>query len=182
MIRFTKEYEDIGVRAPIWQDVQELVRTASEGVHLENVVVVNDVPAGIEVFADPLISKVFNNLMSNAVKHGGNLTTIHFFAKDVDGACAIVCEDDGQGISADARQNLFVHGFEKDHGLGLFLSREILSITGITIEEASEPGRGARFVMTVPRNGSKVTSANGALGGSIHGSEEKGPESKDCWR
>jgi len=37
-----------------------------------------------------------------------------------------------------------------DTGLGLFLSREILLITGITILETGQPGKGARFEMTVP--------------------------------
>jgi signal transduction histidine kinase len=35
--------------------------------------------------------------------------------------------------------------------MGLFLSKEILSITGITIKESGEPGKGARFEMTVPK-------------------------------
>lgn len=38
----------------------------------------------------------------------------------------------------------------KNTGLGLFLSREILSITGITLTEAGDPGKGARFEITVP--------------------------------
>jgi len=38
----------------------------------------------------------------------------------------------------------------KNTGLGLFLSREILSITGITIRENGDPGKGARFEMVVP--------------------------------
>jgi signal transduction histidine kinase len=42
-------------------------------------------------------------------------------------------------------------GFGKNNGLGLALSREILSITGITIKETGEPGKGARFEMTVPK-------------------------------
>jgi len=46
-----------------------------------------------------------------------------------------------------------MRGSGKDHGFGLFLSREILSITGITIAEMGEPGRGARFVMTIPQSG-----------------------------
>jgi len=33
----------------------------------------------------------------------------------------------------------------------MFLTREILSITGITITETSEPSKGARFEMTVPK-------------------------------
>jgi signal transduction histidine kinase len=45
---------------------------------------------------------------------------------------------------------LFTKGFGKHTGLGLYLSREILSITGITITENGEPGKGARFEMTVP--------------------------------
>jgi signal transduction histidine kinase len=150
MIRFTKEYEDIGVRTPIWQDVDVLVKTASTNASLEKTKVVNDIPSGTEVFADPLIIKVFQNLIQNSVRHGGKITTIWFHVEDVDGAPAIICEDDGDGISPDLKQGLFTRGFGKDHGLGLFLSREILSITGITIAEMGEPGHGAKFVMTVP--------------------------------
>jgi len=71
----------------------------------------------------------------------------------VDGVHAIVCEDDGLGISADIRSKLFNRGFGKNHGLGLFLSREILAITDINMTEEGEPGKGARFVMSVPRDG-----------------------------
>ena len=41
--------------------------------------------------------------------------------------------------------------FQKITGLGLALSWEIFSITGITIRETGEPGMGARFEMTVPK-------------------------------
>jgi len=34
--------------------------------------------------------------------------------------------------------------------MGLFLSREILAITGISISENGEPGKGARFEIRVP--------------------------------
>ena len=34
---------------------------------------------------------------------------------------------------------------------GLYLMREILAITGITIRETGEPGKGARFEMVVPK-------------------------------
>ena len=162
MIRFTKEYEDIGVHAPIWQDVMALVRTASGDIPFEKARVVNDVPAGTEVFADPLIAKVFHNLIGNAVRYGGNITTIHFSVEERDGVHAIVCEDDGVGISADMKEKLFTHGFGKNHGLGLFLSREILSITGITITEAGALGRGAKFVITIPAGGFRGPKADGS--------------------
>ena len=68
-----------------------------------------------------------------------------------DGDCIIVCEDDGNGIAVGEKEKIFERGFGKNTGLGLALSREILSITGITIKETGEPGKGARFEMTVPK-------------------------------
>ena len=54
------------------------------------------------------------------------------------------------GILSADKKRLFTRGFGKNTGLGLFLSREILAITGITIIENGEPGKGARFEITVP--------------------------------
>jgi signal transduction histidine kinase len=156
MIHFTKEYEEIGVHAPIWHNVRTLVETSSGDIPLEKIRVVNDVPSGMEVFADPLITKVFHNLVQNALQHGG-CTTIRFSLEERDGDHIIICEDDGVGIPADMREKLFTQGFGKDHGLGLFLSREILAITGITIDEEGEPGKGAKFVLTVPSGGFRTT-------------------------
>ena len=157
MIHFTKEYEDIGVHAPMWQDVRALVRTAFGDLQLDKVNVVNDVPIGTEVFADPLIVKVFHNLINNAIRHGGNITTIHFFTEEHNGLHAIICEDDGVGISKEMKREIFTKSSEKDHGLGLFLSSEILSITGITISEKGETGHGAKFVMNVPPEGLRTS-------------------------
>jgi signal transduction histidine kinase len=51
------------------------------------------------------------------------------------------------------KEKLFTKGYGKGHGFGLFLSREILSITGINMTEESEVGRGAKFVISVPAGG-----------------------------
>jgi PAS domain S-box-containing protein len=153
IINFTKEYEDIGVKSPIWQNIRELVQREARGVVLGSIRLVNDIPADLEVYADPLVSKVYHNLIDNAVRHGGNVTTIHFFFESTDGTYAIICQDDGIGITPDVRGGLFMHSSGKGHGFGLFLSREILAITGITIKEEGEPGRGARFVLTMPSGG-----------------------------
>ena len=151
MIQFTKEYEEIGVHVPAWQDTRTLVDTAAKQAPLGAVKVENNLPAGAEVFADPLIVKVFYNLMDNAVRYGGKITTIRFSADERDGDHIVVCEDDGDGIAAADKGKIFDRGFGKNTGLGLALSREILSITGITIQETGEPGKGARFEITVPK-------------------------------
>ena len=48
------------------------------------------------------------------------------------------------------REAIFDLGYGKNTGFGLAISREILDITGISIREVGEAGRGARFEMTVP--------------------------------
>ena len=142
MIQFTREYEDIGITAPAWQEVRALVETASKEAPLGQVVVQNDLPAGAEVFADSLIVKVFYNLMDNAVRDGGKSTTIRFSVQE--------SGDDRKGVVVGEKEKIFDRGFGKNTGLGLALSREILSITGITITENGVPGTGARFGMVVP--------------------------------
>ena len=103
------------------------------------------------MFADPLIVKVFFNLIDNALRYGGKITTIQFSAEESDGDHIVVCEDDGIGISAVEKEKIFDRGFGKNTGLGLFLAREILDITGITIRETGEEGKGARFEIMVPK-------------------------------
>jgi signal transduction histidine kinase len=106
----------------------------------------------VEVFADPLFEKVIYNLFDNALKYGGEgMTTIRVSSKETDDGLVIVCEDNGAGIPDDDKARLFTRGFGKNTGLGLFLSREILSITGLTITESGTPGRGARFEIHVPK-------------------------------
>jgi len=156
MIQFTKEYDCIGVNAPFWQDCRTLVDTATKQVHIGQVMVKNDIPAGFEIFADPLIVKVCYNLMDNAVRYGGKITTIRFSVLERRGEKVIVCEDDGNGIPAGEKEKIFERGYGKNTGLGLALAREILDITGITLIETGEPGNGARFEMTVPKRSSRL--------------------------
>jgi len=151
IIQFTKEYEDIGIHAPLWQDCRTLADTAAKQVSPGQITVKNDLPPGMEVFADPLIAKVFFNLIDNAVRYGGKITTIRFSFEGADESFRIVCEDDGDGIPAEDKENIFRQGFGRNTGLGLFLSAAILNITGITIRETGEPGKGARFEMVVPK-------------------------------
>jgi PAS domain S-box-containing protein len=150
MIQFTKEYESIGVKAPVWQNCRTLVDTAAKQAPLGHVMVKNDIPLSAEVFADPLIVKVFYNLMDNAERYGRKITTIRFFLKEDTTDPVIVCEDDGDGIADEDKGQIFEQGFGKNTGMGLFLAKEILDMTSITIRETGEPGKGARFELTVP--------------------------------
>ncbi len=151
MIQFTKIYESIGVKAAVWQDCHTVVDTATALALPGHVVVKNDLPAGAEVFADPLIVRVFYNLLDNAVRYGEKITKIRFSVEENGDGFILVCEDDGVGIPADEKEKIFERGFGRNTGLGLALAREILDITGITIRETGQPGKGARFEMVVPK-------------------------------
>ena len=160
MIQFTKEYEQVGIKSPTWQDCRTLVDTVAKDVPLGKVKLKNTLTDNTEVFADPLIVKVFYNMMDNAVRYGGKITTIRFALKEHDGCHVIVCEDDGDGVPAEEKERIFDRGIGKNTGLGLALSREILDITGISICETGEPGKGARFEMTVPKGAWRVVDVN----------------------
>ena len=151
MIQFAREYQCLGIKTPTWQDCRSLTDTAILQVPLGKVMVKNDLPTGAEIFADPLIAKVIYNLIDNAVRYGGKITAIRFSVEEREGDHLVVCEDDGDGVIAEEKEKIFERGFGKNTGLGLALSREILSITGITIRETGEPGKGARFEMVVPK-------------------------------
>ncbi|RPI37761.1 MAG: PAS domain S-box protein [Methanoregulaceae archaeon] len=160
MIQFTKEYEEIGINAPAWQDCRTLVDAAVKDASLGKVRVKNDLPVGAEVFADPLMVRVWYNLLDNAVRYGGKITAIRFFSLERGDDHILVCEDDGDGVPAAEKEKIFERGFGKNTGLGLTLAREILDITGITIRETGEPGKGARFEITVQKEAWRTSSGS----------------------
>lgn len=94
--------------------------------------------------------------MENSLRHGGHVTRICFSFQETDRGGVIIYQDDGIGISPEDKKHLFKRGFGKNTGLGLFLSMEILSITGITIHETGKPGNGARFEILIPRDNYRV--------------------------
>lgn len=148
-IEFTREYQNLGVEAAQWQDVSAVIARAVAQSDPGKIAIRNEVPV-VEVFADPMLEKVFSNLISNAINYGKTITRITFTGEVSGEGFRIVCEDDGIGIRDEDKPRLFIRGFGKHTGLGLFLSREIVSITGLTIMETGKPGSGARFEILVP--------------------------------
>jgi PAS domain S-box-containing protein len=145
-IEFTRIYQNLGIGTAGWQKVESLLfRTRSPEIQL-----VTTNLSGLEIFSDPMLIKVFENLFDNAIRHGERVNVVQVsFRKTPDGLI-LIWEDNGVGIPADIKEQIFERGFGKNTGIGLFLAREILDITGITIKENGEPGKGARFGITVP--------------------------------
>ena len=160
-ISFTRDYQSLGAAVPEWQNVNENIRIAMVALPMRAVHVEPD-PADPEVYADPLFEKVFYNLIDNALRYGSSdMKTIRISSQESGTSLTIFCEDDGVGISNEDKKRLFTKGFGKNTGLGLFLSREILAITGITISENGTPGKGARFEIIVPKGAYRFTGTGG---------------------
>jgi PAS domain S-box-containing protein len=149
-ITFTKFYQDIGVQAPEWFTIEGVAREEAVHLPLKGITLTISL-SGITVMADPLIPKVFYNLMENSIRHGVSVTTIRISAMEAGGLLTILYEDNGAGIPDTDKELVFQRGFGKNTGLGLFLVREILAITGITIAETGKEGEGARFEIRVPK-------------------------------
>ncbi len=145
-IEFTRTYQDLGVQVPAWFQVCDVIRS-TRPPEISLTCTCED----CEIFADPMIAKVFFNLFDNAVKHGNGVTTVTIECRPLRDELVIVFADNGVGIPPDEKERIFERGFGRNTGLGLFLAREILSITGITIRETGEHGAGAKFEIIVPR-------------------------------
>ncbi|HUH79491.1 MAG TPA: response regulator [Methanoregula sp.] len=149
-IQFTKIYDDIGAASPRWLSLSAIL-TDAMGHFDPGLFSFPPEPFRFEIYADPLFGKVFYNLFENATRHAGDFTKISVSAKESPEGLVIVVEDDGTGIPAEIKEKIFSRGYGTNTGLGLYLSREILDITHISITETGAPGSGARFEITVPR-------------------------------
>lgn len=156
-VEFTGEYQKIGVKSPVWHNAKMLVDMSGKFIGPGAVRIENALPESLELYADPLIMKVFSNLIDNAVKYGKTITTIAFRYEETAGTGIIICEDDGIGIAAGEKEKIFSYEYGLNTGLGLFLAREILAITGITITETGVSGKGARFEIRCPPNVIRMT-------------------------
>jgi PAS domain S-box-containing protein len=149
MIKFTKDYQDIGLYRPQWQYLKNIVTLLGNTIDFSDVILRNEL-GRLEVYADPLFEKVIYSLLENAMRHGGQLTFIRLSYRIVNSVCVVICEDNGLGVADEDKEKIFLREYGKHTGFGLFLSREILSITGFSIRETGIHGNGARFEIYIP--------------------------------
>jgi PAS domain S-box-containing protein len=156
-IEFTRIYEDIGAHDPLWQDVAAVLaqQPVPDGITLTTDLL------PVEIFADLMLGKVFFNLLDNAVRHGGSVSTVLVSGKEKPDGYVINVKDNGCGVADTDKEKIFERGYGKHTGLGLFLVREILAITGITIRETGTTGTGACLTIVVPLGGYRFTNRAG---------------------
>jgi PAS domain S-box-containing protein len=153
IFEFARDYERLGVEELALVDVKTTVNKAvSSFSDLKGVRIVNECH-GLTVLADTLLERLFYNLIDNSLKYGGKLTQIRIRHEESQDQLGLIYEDDGVGISKDAKPKLFTEGFTtgKGSGYGLYLIRKIMEVYGWTISETGTHGKGAQFTIEIPK-------------------------------
>ena len=140
--------------------LREVVETVSPMANLKGIEVITDAPEGIMLFSDRRrVKQVLINLMSNAVKftNQGSVSIIVRILGDKQLEARV--KDTGIGIKEEDMDKLFVPfqqldiSLTKKHegtGLGLHLTKKLVTLLGGDISAKSEYGKGSEFSFTLP--------------------------------
>jgi len=110
---------------------------------------------------DPsLLSRLLNNLVSNAIKFSPNDTSIYVTLEESDISLIIRVKDEGPGISQEDQKKMFKRfqrlsamptGGESSNGLGLSIVKTIVERLRGQITVRSEMRMGTEFTITLPK-------------------------------
>lgn len=97
-----------------------------------------------------MLTFVFNNLLSNIIKHAGENAQVEIIINKPRNRLHITIKDNGPGVAAQIRDRLFEYGASTSGGgKGLYLSRKVVEHLGGTIELATAEN-GACFKISLP--------------------------------
>lgn len=120
-----------------------------------------DLADGVTVESDPeLLSLVWNNLFSNAIKFTGEGGTVGLKLHTESGHAVVEVSDTGCGISPEVGAHIFEKFYQGDsshasqgNGLGLALVKRVVDIVGGEIAVSSERGKGSTFTVRIKTAG-----------------------------
>jgi PAS domain S-box-containing protein len=148
LLDFQRDYENMGTRRPEWVRVNDIVSVAASKLDMGEINLTVEAE-DVEILADPLIEKVFYNLLHNTIEHARGTTECRV-GMEGDHSPILFYEDNGPGIPDENKGRIFEYGFGEGTGHGFFLCSEILSLNEMTIREVGTHGEGVRFEITMP--------------------------------
>ena len=108
-------------------------------------------------FNEEMLSHVWINLISNAIKFTPKGGKIRCSLKLVEGTTVFEIEDSGNGMSDDVKARIFEKFYQGDsshstsgNGIGLNIVQRIVTLAGGNIEVESEEQKGAKFIIYLP--------------------------------
>jgi K+-sensing histidine kinase KdpD len=149
-IAYMRALQELGFIAPKWQRVE---KAFSDAVRLlpKHSAVIRSETGELEIFADPLLPRVFYTLLDNSLRNSMRKNPeISLSARQEKDGLVIVYADNGYWIPADEKEQVFDGNGDTGTVQGLFLIRELLGFTNITIRESGTQDEGIRFEIQVP--------------------------------
>jgi len=102
------------------------------------------------VIADEGLTSVFDNLISNAIKHG-KATNVMIKIENRGDYCEIIIADNGTGIPDEIKEKVFDEGFsaggDPGSGIGLYIVKKTIERYGGTISLRDNEPSGTVFIM-----------------------------------
>ena len=141
--------------------ITRVVEGCTELAQRQGVTVVIKAPERVAAEIDERrIERVIRNLVVNAIEHAdGTDVTIQVASTDTDVACRV--RDRGVGMTQEVADHVFDRFYRADTararttggtGLGLAIATEDVAIHGGRLQAYGEPGKGASFLMTLPKH------------------------------
>ncbi len=156
----TESYKDLGTLPPVWMSVQRTLETARLPSD-DGTVSIRCWTGRLEIYADPLFADVLTHLLENSLRHsGGRIKNIVVTYRETANGLDLSFSDDGAGIPKEKKQQIFEYDAGGSAGIGLFICRQIVEVTDMTIQETGIEGKGARFVIHVPFDGYRIEGAS----------------------
>ncbi len=146
---YSKVIQLMGTEPPHWQKLGALIRLSCDEIDSGRVRI-RENTGDLYLYTESQFYKVFTYLFDNSIRHGKKTTEIALTLDRSGQDPVLIIEDDGEGIAPADREKIFERGFGKYTGWGLFVTREILAVNGMTIRENGTGGNGARFEITIP--------------------------------
>ena len=120
-----------------------------------------EIEDGIRICSDAeLLSLVWNNLISNAVKFTPQGGTVGVALREEENAVLLSVSDTGCGMTAETGKHIFEKFYQGDtshatqgNGLGLALVKRVMDILNGEISVRSTPGQGSTFTVRIGRGG-----------------------------
>lgn len=145
-------------RADLSAAVVDVVERFSPQFEARGGSVLLSVEPGVEAEVDLFrFEQVLTNLLTNALKYAPG-TAVEVTLQGYTTVVQLAVRDEGPGIPADKVGHVFERFVRADRedgagglGLGLYISREIVLAHHGVLRVESEPGRGSRFVVVLPR-------------------------------
>ncbi len=108
-------------------------------------------------FNEEMLSHVWINLISNAIKFTPERGKIRCALKRIGNSVVFEIEDNGEGMSEEVKSRIFEKFYQGDsshatkgNGIGLNIVQRIVTLAGGSISVESEIGKGSKFTVRIP--------------------------------